>query len=348
MKQGGTLESVLTELERQARTKRDFRAPRRLLKMSDQHQLMLSDIGTFGITNIGHEQLSARLNIPKEYYDRVRNSNKELLASNVNHWLENTADEINLVRTLDENVRGFLGPGYRPLDTISLMPIIIPLLKELEMEIRSIALTEKNFYLKVTTPKFRAEVKPGDVIEFGTVFSNSENGYSSFSIEDFVLRLFCMNGAISETVLRRRHIGKRHREMLIVMEEQQELLSDEAKVADDKAFFLKVRDLARSRLTQENFEQLLDKLRGATKRDISNTETLIHEVQNKFDFFNEDMKQIEILLHKHKDYTQYGLGNAVTSFAKSDEISYEKATELEKLGAQIMELGDTEWNVLQG
>src|SRR5690606_27383707 len=126
----------------------------------------VEDLVPLPLLDTAHGQLSDRLGIPKAYYDRMRDAAPALFDANVNHWLS-AGDERRLVRTLDGRVRAILSDRYRVLDNLDLASVAIPVLEEHGFEVVSAELTERKLYLKATTPRICAEVRPGDAVQAG-------------------------------------------------------------------------------------------------------------------------------------------------------------------------------------
>jgi hypothetical protein len=78
-----------------------------------------------------------------------------------------------------------------------------------------------------------------------------------------ILTLECLNGMVAGSALRRNHVGRANggdRDY----EDAWELFSDEARQADDRALWLKVRDTVRLAVDEALFHKLVDQLSVAT------------------------------------------------------------------------------------
>ncbi len=130
MKAGKTLTELAQELERQSETKKDFIASTEVLEMNDKAEITLEDNAPLSVTDVAHTQISARLDIPAKYYQRMREKAPELLAANVNGWFQQKPER-RMVRTLDGQMRAFLSDRYRRLDNYDLAAAVLPVLKEM-------------------------------------------------------------------------------------------------------------------------------------------------------------------------------------------------------------------------
>jgi hypothetical protein len=360
MKEGRTLQELAAEVARQKAAKRDFVGPSMGLEMSQDFSgtqehpvnslsLGVGKAGRFDINDLAHEQIADRLEIPRRYYDRLRSAAPQLLATNVNHWFTHKPEN-RMVRTLDNRVRAFLSDRYRPLDNADLAEAVLPALFEHpDLAIQSCEITERRLYLKAINPRVQGEVKPGDIVQAGVLISNSEVGAGSLAIQPMTYRLVCKNGAIlADGALRKYHAGKAlgnggagDGDML-----PWERLSDETRQATDKALWLQVRDLAKAALDEAIFGQALGKMRDAAGQKIEAGPTEVVEVTARR-FGLQEGEKVSILkaLIEGADLSRLGLANAVTAASQGID-NYDRATDLERLGGQILELPPSSWRLL--
>ena len=350
MKEGSTLSVIATELERQLTVRKDYLAPSDKIAMAvvENNEIAIKGLvgDSLGITEHAHSQFADRLSIPKKYYDRMRQTDPDLLAHNVNTWLHKEPEN-RLVRTLDNKVRAFLSSSYRPLDNYDLAGAALPVLQENNCQVVSSELTETKMYLKAILPSLSTEIvgsrQKGDVVQAGIVISNSEVGNGSVKIEPMIYRLVCTNGMIApDSSLRKYHIGKG-----ADVDGVRELLTDEARQADDKAFWLKVRDIVRGAFNRDVFLGIVAKIESAAQNQIrsSNLMEVVEVTANKFALPEANKHSILTHLIQGGDLSQWGLVNAVTRTA-NDTPQYEAATELERTGGKILELSPQEWRVI--
>ena len=340
MKIGQELSDLAQELERQRVTKRDFIAPSKLVSMNvnGDISLQIGDQGNFEIRETAHQQIAQRLGIPQKYYEKCLKEDTKLLSENVNAWLQKDQDK-RMVRTLDGQARAFLSSRYRPLDNFDLAEIVLPVLTESGCRIESSALTEKRFYIKAITERINLEVSKGDVVQAGIVISNSEIGLGSVKVEPLIFRLVCLNGMISQdSSLIKYHVGKDSESDLAEL-----FFRDETRKADDRAFWMKVKDVVRGSFRQDVFSVIVDKMRLASARVIeADVVDVVESIKDKFILSDQERGGVLSYLIKGGDLTQYGLVNAVTR-ASQDVEDYDRATELERIGGSVLELTKQEW-----
>jgi hypothetical protein len=345
MKTGLSLSELASEIERQANTKRDFIAPARELAMEAEPTglaVRVNGHGSFGVNETAHAQFAERLSIPKTYYDRMLTQAPELLTSNVNHWLQAQPDR-KMVRTLDGNIRAFLSDRYRPLDNFDLAECVLPAILQNNCRVESSALTERRLYIKAVTERLQADIKVGDTVQAGIVISNSEIGLGSIKVEPMIYRLVCSNGMISaDHSMRKYHVGRNAGEGSLA----EEFFKDATRRADDKAFWMKVRDVVEGSFREDVFNRLVDGMRDATQKQITGDPVKVVEVAQKhFGFTDSERGGILTHLIKGGDLSQYGLLNAVTR-ASQDVPDYDRATELERAGGQVIELSSKDWKAI--
>jgi hypothetical protein len=345
MKTGRTLSEMAAELDRQSKAKRDFVAPTTQLEYIPFSSgvpvgtLRVNGHGAYDVTELGHEQIAGRVGIPKQYYDRMRKDAPELLASNVNTWFKRQPEK-RMVRTLDNRVRAFLSDRYRPLDNFDLAQIAFDTLTTPGMRIESTELTERRLYVKAVTERIQLEVKKGDMVQAGIVISNSEVGCGSVKVEPMIFRLVCSNGMIAaDHSMRKYHVGRSGSEGDFAAE----FFKNETRMADDRAFWLKVRDVIQGAFSKDLFEAMVGRMQTIAGNEIkAPADDVVEVVQEKFGLSDDERGGVLNHLIKGGDLTQWGLLNAITRTAQ-DVPDYDRATELERLGGTVLELPKLDW-----
>jgi len=362
MKTGKTLTQLAIEIEAQAKAKKDFVVDTRTIKVETEKlafnskgdriagapvsRVVIPDHGNFSISDVMHQQLAESLKIPKKYYDGMREAFPDLLDHNVN-YLFNHAPDTRMIRSFDRGEtdrrgRAYLSNRFNRLDNDTLLMNALPILNEYKNDLRveSCEVTERKLYLKMIFPKIEREVSKGDIVQAGAVISNSEIGLGSISIEKLIYTLACTNGMIiANSGIRKHHVGKQ-----VAGDETQLLFSDETLRADDKAFWLKIRDVLLSTINEAHFDLLVNKLRESREKKIEaiNPARSVEVLGNKFLLSQTEVEQVAGHFIKSSEFSLYGLANAITR-ASQDVPSYDRATELEKLGGNLIDISATDW-----
>ena len=347
MKSGRSLVNLAQELDRQLVTKRDLVLPASLLQCRTGEGGELKMIvdskhgdGEYGVTDLARRQLADKLKIPVTYFERMRTEQPALLDRNVNTWLAQDGER-RMIRTLDGKVRAVLSDRYRRLDNVDLAQHVLPILQSLPgARFESVELTETRMYLKVVTPRITAEIAPGDIVQAGVVVSNSEVGLGTLSVQPLLYRLVCRNGLIAaDHGLRKTHVGR------TVQTEPEALVAwrDDTLAADDRVFFLKVRDVVEAALSEASFGQIADRMRATRGIRLSGDPVRSVEVLGQRYSLSES-ERAGVLRHliEGGELSGYGLVNAVTHYSQEVE-SYDRATEFESLGGRLIDLSQSEW-----
>jgi len=368
MKTGRTLVELAAEIERQATTAQDYLAATDAVEMvvagEKGLQLALAS-GTdkevrLDMRELAHEQLSGYLDIPRKYYDRMRGSQPELLAHNVNTWMREQRDrkggtDVRMIRTLDGSVRAVLSNSYRCMNNADLAEAVFPVLAQMELEVLSCEITERRLYIKAVDKRITVDCPTGkrmgdashtffDTVSPAIVVSNSEVGCGALSVETAIWTKVCTNMAIaSQRSMRKYHLGSR----ADLGEEVMAVLSDRTRAVTDAALWLQVRDVTAAAFDRAKLEAYVN-------------ETLVPAVEAKIE--GDPVKAVELIAKKigindterggvlrhlieGGDLSQYGMHAAVTRLAE-DLPDYDRATEFERLGTRVLELPRGEWQVV--
>jgi hypothetical protein len=370
MKTGKSLVELATELQRRAETKQDFVAQTSALEMtvaerkeaSDTfEQLLQMKVGdhVFAANSVAHDQFGGYCDIPKAYYNRMLQSEPELLAHNVNTWLHKSSDK-RMVRTLDGQIRAFLSDRYRPIENEDLAAAILPILLDgNQFDIMSCDVTDKRFYLKVVDKSVtRKLAETGNFMGDGKhqivrmaapaiTISNSEVGMGALSIQAGIYDSFCTNLAtFAARSMRKYHVGARHD---ILGEDLVGLLSQQTQNLTNAALMSQVKDVVKNAFDPNAFQDLCNRIDGTVSDKIESKTTdvvkLVNITGRKIGLTDGESKGVLAQLIEGHDLTRFGLYNAVTRHSQDVE-SYDRATELERAGAAIVELPKTEWQNL--
>lgn len=355
MKQGKSLMELAAEVERRSNAKSDFIAPSQELEIvpavrvvgMDQEwtptEIKINGHGSFMVNEVAHGQIAEWAGIPKRYYDTMLAEAPELHAVNVNHWMK-AKPARRMVRTLDGSARAFLSDRYRVIDNEEVLEAILPVIGEIgDVKIESAEVTERRLYLKCLFPKVQTEVSRGDVVQAGFVLSNSEIGLGSVSIDQLIFRLVCTNGMIRpDNGLKKYHVGRQIGEG----RDASQFFKSDTLIADDRAFLLKLRDVVRGAGEQTKFFAAVHALAQAREQKIEGDPVKAIEVIQKKVGLQEG-ERVSVLRHliEGGDLSRYGIANAITRTSQ-DVADYDRATELERIGGNVIDLDPREWRAV--
>lgn len=307
-----------------------------------QKFLKLSDTTAFNFMRTAHRQIADKLEIPEKYYDRLL-LHPDAWAFNVNWWLEKEPKHF-LMRTFQDKdgtsglVRALLSDRYRMIDHLDALFTALEELKKIHgVRVESCDLTEERMYLRVSHPGIRAEIKPGDVITAGLVLANSETGIGKLYVKPRILRLICKNGMVTDLGVEQVHLGKKLSEEF--------LYSDETQRLENELLFRKIKDMVQSIFAPETFQKLVNLLKESTTVPVLEPEKAIKNIVTRY-AFSEDRKE-EILkgFIDGADSSKYGLIQAVTHAAHSEENPNE-AARIEAIGGEILDMDQNHFHEL--
>ncbi len=338
-------------LQAQAARKVDYMAPARKLVMTHGAELASSSIGAgraLALTDTAHSQVASFLDIPRAYYDRMRTVDPELLSENVNHWMQRADPKARrLIRTLDGNVRALLSDAYQRIDNLEVGEAALAVIAKIPgIRIASASITENRLYIKAVSSAITAKVegskRVGDIVEAGVMISNSETGLGSISVKPFMLYLACLNGMVRDKEsFRAAHVGRR------ADPEIEGMLTARTRQLQDRAFIAKLQDVTRAAFDRKAFDEFMAKVSGTTGQQIGgHVPDVVETLASTFKLGEGEKTSILDHLIRGGDLSRFGLVNAVTRTAE-DSKSYDRATELETLGANLVELPSAGWTRLE-
>lgn len=357
MKEGKSIDELANEIERQYFSKHDYIADSNKVAMigPGADTIAIEGVGNYGINDNARRQLAAKLDIPFAYFQRLQDKHPDLLRDNVNTLLQREP-QTSLVRTLDGNVRAILSDRYRPLEYFDLAQAIFPVIKESGAIVQSCEITETRMYIKLLMPWLDRELPmpKGLVMGKGHTFftrkvigaltiGNSETGHGAAFVDPGIFEEQCTNLAtFRREGYAKMHIGKKIKGEDAVTK----YMSDETKRLDDATVFSSLRDIVKATMEGKVIDEIVRKMTEAREDVIDVNPAGVVEVFAKKNQFSEEEKG-GLLRHLtgSGEMTRYGLQWAVTRLA-NDAANYDRASELERLGGNVIELPRNDWKQL--
>lgn len=353
MKQGRTLQELAVEVARQAGTKEDYVIDTRELTMltppaeaeGGTPELNLPGVAEFPMTDHAQRQLADRIGVPYKLWARLRGDHPDLLDGLINPLFRREPQR-RMIRTLDGNARAFLSDRYRRRDNDEVLAMAVEGLKGIpDARVESCEVTESRMYLKVVTPRISMKVPVvGHTVCAAVIIKNSEIGNGALVVQPMVYTLECTNGMIAGKAARHFHVGR----AVEAEAETYAVLTDEAREADDKAFMLKLRDSITAAVNETTFHAIIAQLgETASTKPMPKPMEGVQKLAKQYSLAEAETESVLHHLIQGANLTQYGLLNAVTRAAQDVE-SYDRATELEEIGGDILTLSKTDWRNLVG
>lgn len=382
MKEGMTIEDLLTEVQRQAHVKKDYVASTksdvRLVPMpgfpndvavvlqkgqdsevdrglsqniAEHPNTPIEPLERLEVTEHAHRQIAGRLSIPWKFYDRMLADHTDIVLDAVNKLFEREPGT-RLLRTMDGKLRAFLSNRYKRIDNDAVLASALPpIVKgDLATTLLSSQVTDRNLYLKVlfTGEEMQQDIgktrtREPDTVRPGFVLRNSEIGSGKLAISAFFYRDFCYNGCVFGKTeafeFSRTHLGG-----ALIEGTNFEVLSDKSKALEDETILSQVTDVMHAIATPEFVNQMGDTLRALRKGVwVKHPVQAIELLAKENNLTQVESDQVLQNLMEDADYSRWGVVNAVTKVANSDAVDYDRASDLEVLGSQLIDITNANW-----
>lgn len=220
---------------------------------------------SLGVNSVSFDQIARDADIDVRTARRLQQGYSDQWDGLVNAiWQKEPKNR--MVRTFMANdrqgtARAFVSDKFKTYDDLDLAKTVLPELMEsdAQWQIQQADITDKRMYMRFRSNAITGEgANVGDLMALGLGVSNSEVGMGSIQVFQINWTLACLNGMQTENRHRKSHITSARGDS-----EVWSVLSDEAKIADNAALSLKLRDLVRNYASRESFELVLEKMRQA-------------------------------------------------------------------------------------
>ena len=236
-----TVQKVLEQLEHDGKLAKDFIVP---IGSKVRNSIMPSTIsfsanGSVKMSIKDYEQelhfnehsliqIGAKYGVPGSYLKSLNASEwgRELSANILNQHSENIDRERVLIRTVGETIRGVMSDQYRRLDSIKIVEMFVRAISKQGAQLCDAHINDTKLFLEaiIPTPIQIQTPKNGTVfIAFGVRLSNSDFGDGSLQLRSFILQGACLNGMVTESVLKQIHLGGRLPDDLALSQKTYEL-----------------------------------------------------------------------------------------------------------------------------
>lgn len=342
---GMTPTELVTTIMSHASGKEDLVAPAKDLRFSRSEsgriQLGVGDRDPLMMSQHASNQVRGFLGIPGRFASRLEQQFPDLLVHNFNTMIARTEGR-RMVRTLDGNARAFMSDSYRRIDNELVFDGMYPVLDRLGAKIESANVSDDYMHLQATM-KIEGEIRKGDVVRYGVVIRNSEIGKGALSVSPMLYRLVCTNGmVVADQQRRRAHIGGSYLEA----EDGWIALSSATQMLKTRAMIAELAEYLEAMASPTMFQKTLGTLRDVADQELPAEPTMVVEsLAARYNLNKPESESALIALAESKDYSRWGLANAVTVLANSSG-SYDRAVDLESLGGRIMQMGVKEYGDL--
>ncbi len=207
--------------------------------------------------NFAYNQVIDRSKVGRPFSTFLNQSDwgKQLLVQNLNTVYRNSSDNF-LLRSVNNEVRGFLSDRYKRLDTRPLIAAFMQAIQGVGAVPYESHFTDTKIALKAVMPKVY-RLSETEVITLGVIFSNSDFGNGPLDVSIFCERLICLNGMIASRDLRKVHLGSKLTENVA--------WSEKTLQYDTETTASAIGDIVQGQLQKDNLEKFLDSLKKADK-----------------------------------------------------------------------------------
>ena len=249
-------------------------------------------------------------------------------------------------------LRAFVSDRFKTFDNANLLQSSLPQLMEsgAKWKVVSADISERRMYLRLKSENQTGTGSAvGDLMANGIGLSNSEVGSGSISVFQIAWTLACTNGMQTANKNRTSHLTSARDTG------DWQLLSDEAKNADNAALELKVRDLVKAYASPENFQTVLEQMRSAADDIIEGEAVDVTEVVNNLGkVMSLSKKENTAVLNglmatigqagfeQDKPLSRATLVNAVTACAHRSDI--DDVDMWQQRGGALLTMPQKDWN----
>ena len=209
-------------------------------------------------------QMAQTTDMPVKFLDSLQAVaepwGRELLAHNLQTVFNRRFQKKRyLLRSLQQEVRGFLSDSYRRIDSRPVVEAFATAVQEKGALPYEGYVTDTKIAIQAIMPEVYEPV-PGEVVAYGLSLENSDFGNGALSVRAYLLRIWCSNLAITQEEMRQVHLGKRLDESMIYSERTYEL--------DAQATVSALKDVIQRQLNAEQLQQHMELIRRANDRPV--------------------------------------------------------------------------------
>jgi len=294
--------------------------------------------GAYQPTKVFHENICSKLNIPRQYYDRMREQTPKLLDASVNEWLPIYGANA-LVRTYDlqggKVARAFLSDSYKAIDNYDVLFAALDAMqkfakkKGVRLEFEDCELTERRMYVRVTCPDISA--KADDLLKqyknpntgetgnpyiiTGLQLSNSEVGCGAFNLMSRAKILVCNNGLTRKNdSFRKVHLGAK-----LEAGESEVKWSNQTHKRNLDLIVSQVGDAVQEFLSKDYLVRTINYYTNKGLAPLVNPVSCVNNVTTHLGYSQERKQNVLDYFIKSTDNTRFGVMQALTFDAHEQE-----------------------------
>lgn len=296
-------------------------------------RIVLPDGNSYRLHENAVGQISDKASLPLRFANHLLSKGPwgaELLAENFRRLYRNGNGSRYLIRTVGGETRGFLTDSYKRLDSSRLVDAFTAVCHEMNAyPVQGFALDTRIGIRAILPVVF--EPVPGECLVFGINWQSSDFGRGANSISLFLMRLWCLNGATLDEVMRQVHFGRKLDDNIEFSAATIEL--------DTLANISKMKDVVRSAFSEKNIETTLGAIKKANEENID-PKTALQMLKQKLNGSEVEMA-IEAynspdIVNLPQGNTVYRLSNAVSWISQAARITTERRMELDRFAGELL------------
>ena len=302
------------------------------------------------------EQLGSRFSpdIPGKFARQLAALQPTIAANLFNEMRVASASRV-MFRCLDGRVRAALSNKYRILDDLDIAFSALDVIQRNRGTVLECSASDSRMEIKFTATHMvdyipesrggggsakhisRSTLDPNQFKSLGqgavcpfVRITHSSVGEGGLGIGFGLLRLACMNGAVTDQVMNQIHLGS---------VQSVGMLSDETIAADSKAIMLKCRDLIQTSLDPASFSRVVGKAKNAATDEIEAPTSAVSNLVNNTGMSEKDQDAILQYFLRDYDQNRWGLSQAISRYSQDCDDAVE-ASELEAIAGKVMTGGE--------
>ena len=361
-----SLEKLLQQVSDNRARKQDFTAPTGELQMETKvseegqntPQVILEGKGgeptrVLRANDVALQQIASKSDIDIRTVRRLRDDYPKELDSVVSAIWAKEPKGVMLRTFADDGdrtgiLRAFTSSSYKVFDNEHVLENTLPqLLKsEANWQVVNGTVTDQRMYLRLRSLNQVEEPAVGDAMANGLLISNSEVGMGSVNIQQLIYTLACLNGMQTANKSRSTHVTSSRNT------DSWDILTNEAKQADNHALSLKLRDVVGNFADRESFDRVIEQIRLAHDEKV--TATLTDSVDALCGVLKlpkgDNPKILQGLMstlqqsgHNQGAASRATFVNAVTAVGNQDRTLEDNRDEWSRRGGKVLNLPASQW-----
>ncbi|MDA7514203.1 hypothetical protein N8508_00280 [bacterium] len=174
------------------------------------------DKNKFSINPHAVAQTGGRMGVPTKYIKDLalgqEKWERDLAANILNEHMGHTDRHKVLIRTVDDEVRGVMSDRYKRMNTLEIYGQFLDATNKQGAVVVDAHLTPIKSYVETIIPKLVPVVTENNgtiYVVFGARIQNSDFGAGSLEVRNFMIQAVCLNGMVTNSPLKRKHVGSR-------------------------------------------------------------------------------------------------------------------------------------------